>query len=93
MIHHKLGERGSRRRCRVRLAPESRRGEVTAAFISCVYLGVTAASISVGLRGDALSLYPAVCVVAAGIAAVALPTAVWHGRHRRFSVACRTGED
>lgn len=64
------------------LAPQQRRAEVTAAFITCVYLGVAAAAISVGLLSDALSLYAAVIVVSAVIAAVAGAAALWHGLRR-----------
>ncbi len=69
------------------LAPPRRRGAVTAAFIACVYLGVTVAAIGVGLLGDALSLYPAVVIVSAVIAAVAAPTAAWHAASRRILTA------
>jgi len=62
------------------LAPAQRRGEVTAAFITCLYSGVTVAAVGVGLLSDALSLFAAVSVVAGVIAATALLTAVWHWR-------------
>ncbi|MFI5898442.1 MFS transporter [Actinoplanes sp. NPDC051513] len=64
------------------LAPERRRGEVTAAFLTCVYLGVSAAAIAVGLLSDALTLFAAVTIVASAIAAVAAPTAFWHWTRR-----------
>lgn len=61
------------------LAPGERRGEVTAAFTTCVYLGVTVAATGVGLLSDALSLFAAVGVVSGVIAVVAAATAAWHG--------------
>ncbi|HYY81582.1 MAG TPA: MFS transporter [Actinomycetes bacterium] len=60
------------------LAPPERRGEVTAAFITCVYTGVTIAAVSVGLLSDALSLFAAVAIVAVAIAATATATTAWH---------------
>jgi MFS family permease len=63
-----------------RLAPAERRGEVTAAFITCVYAGVAVAAIGVGLLSDALSLFAAVSIVAAVIAATAIVAAVWQRR-------------
>jgi MFS family permease len=69
------------------LAPAERRGEVTAAFITCVYLGVSVASIGVGVLSDVLSQFPAVAIVSAVISVAAILTALWHGRsevwHRR----------
>ncbi len=53
---------------------------MTAAFITCLYSGVTVAAVGVGLLSDALSLFAAVSVVAGVIAATALLTAVWHWR-------------
>ncbi len=64
------------------LAPGERRGELTAAFITCVYLGVSVAAIGVGLLGDALSLFGAVGIVSGVIAAAAVATAIWHTRQR-----------
>jgi membrane protein implicated in regulation of membrane protease activity len=43
-----------------------------------VYLGVSAAAISVGLLSDAFALPTAITIVAAAIALVAIPGAVWH---------------
>ena len=45
------------------LAPDEQRGEVTAAFVTCVYLAVNVAPIDVGLPGDALSLFAAVGIM------------------------------
>ncbi|GIH20065.1 MFS transporter [Rugosimonospora africana] len=67
------------------LAPQQRRGEVTAAFITCVYLGVTVAAVSVGLLSDVLSLFAGVSVVSVGIIAVAAATAVWHAKGYRHA--------
>ena len=61
-----------------RLAPAERRGEVTAAFITCLYSGVTVTAITTGLLSDAISLYTAVAVAGIAVAAVALTTAGWH---------------
>ena len=61
-----------------RLAPAERRGEVTAAFITCLYSGVTVTVITTGLLSDAISLYTAVAVAGIAVAAVALTTAGWH---------------
>jgi MFS family permease len=60
------------------IAPPDRRGEVTAAFIVCIYLGVSAAAISVGLLTEGVSLFVAVACVAGAVAATAVLTAVWH---------------
>ena len=46
------------------LAPIERRGEVTAAFISCIYSGVAISAIGVGLLSTALSLRAAVTIFA-----------------------------
>jgi MFS family permease len=61
-----------------RIAPPERRGEVTAAFITCLYVGVTITSVSVGLLSDAASLATAVRDAGIVIAATAALTAVWH---------------
>ena len=60
------------------LAPPERRGEVTAAFITCLYTGVSITVISVGVVSDAVSLRTAVTAASIAIAAVALATTVWH---------------
>jgi MFS family permease len=59
------------------LAPDERRGEVTAAFIACIYFLVASAVIATGLFDLAFSLQVSVAVVAAALAAVALATAAW----------------
>jgi MFS family permease len=60
------------------LAPPERRGEVTAAFITCLYSGVTVTTIGVGVLSDAYSLFTAVTVAAIAIAATAAATIAWH---------------
>jgi MFS family permease len=60
------------------LAPPERRGEVTAAFITCLYTGVSITVITVGIVSDQLSLRTAVTGASIVIAAVALATTVWH---------------
>jgi hypothetical protein len=62
------------------LAPAERRGEVTAAFITCVYSAVTVSSISTGLLADAISLSAAVAIVGGAVAAVAAAMTAWHLR-------------
>jgi MFS family permease len=59
------------------MAPRERRGEVTAAFVSCIYGGVGVAVIATGVIGVGASLTVAVGVVAALVACVALATATW----------------
>jgi MFS family permease len=64
------------------LAPEERRGEVTAAYITCIYTGVTVTAVGAGLLSGVMSLFAAVTVVAAVVAAVAATVALWHVRAR-----------
>jgi MFS family permease len=59
------------------IAPRERRGEVTAAFVSCIYAGVGIAVIATGVIDVSASLTVAVGVVAAVVAGVALATAMW----------------
>jgi MFS family permease len=61
-----------------RLAPPDRRGEVTAAFITCIYLGVSFTAIGTGLLGDALSLATAVAIAGGVVAALAAAATAWH---------------
>ncbi len=63
-----------------RIAPPARRGEVTAAFITCIYVGVAGSVIAVGLLDLRVSLAVAVGAVASTLAATALVTAGWHRR-------------
>lgn len=68
------------------IAPPERRGEVTAAFITTLYTGVSTTVITVGVLGDAYSLYTAVTVAGIAIAVTACATAAWHAglfAHRR----------
>lgn len=60
------------------LAPGERRGEVTAAFIACLYGGVALTAVGAGLLADAYGLSTAVAVIGAIVAGVAAMTAVWH---------------
>jgi MFS family permease len=60
------------------LAPAERRGEVTAAFMSCIYGGVAVSVIGVGLVSSSASLFTAVTVFAIAIGATAMLTAGWH---------------
>jgi predicted MFS family arabinose efflux permease len=61
-----------------RIAPPERRGEVTAAFITCQYVFVSITAISVGLMSDAASLAAAVRAAGLAIALVAVAVAGWH---------------
>src|SRR5581483_89792 len=63
-----------------RIAPDERRGEVSAAFAVFIYLGVASAVIGVGLLALVVSLFAAVCVFAAVIGGTALASAAWHLR-------------
>ncbi|MER6924196.1 MFS transporter, partial [Streptomyces spiralis] len=82
-----LGAQGELNRC----VPGDRRGEVTAAFYTCVYTGVAVTSIGVGLIARAVSLSAAVALFAAVIGATALATACRHlrARRRHLDVAAR----
>jgi len=60
------------------LAPSDRRGEVTAAFITCLYTGVAVTVIATGILSDAISLSTAVAISGIVVSAVAAATAVWH---------------
>jgi MFS family permease len=62
------------------LAPPDRRGEVTAAFVACIYFVVACSSIGVGLLDEVASLAVALALVAAVLVALALTTAVWQLR-------------
>ena len=60
------------------LAPGQRRGEVTAAFIACIYFLVATFVVGSGLLGSIFSLDVAVEAVGGVLIAVALATAAWH---------------
>jgi MFS family permease len=64
-----------------RIAPDQRRGEVSAAFAVFIYLGVAVGVIVVGLLALAVSLFAAVGVFAAVIGGTALIAAAWHLVH------------
>jgi MFS family permease len=57
--------------------PRERRGEVTAAFIGCVYALVASAVIATGLLDELLSLAASVGAVCAVLAAAAAAAAAW----------------
>jgi len=65
------------------IAPPERRGEVTAAFIACIYFLVATGVISVGLLDLRFSLAVSVGAVALLLAAGALATAAWQLRYAR----------
>jgi MFS family permease len=62
------------------IAPPERRGEVTAAYITCIYAGVAIAVISTGLLALGLSLSASVASVAAALAAGSLACLAWQLR-------------
>jgi MFS family permease len=76
-IGHGLGFLGAQADIN-RIAPPEARGEVTAAFYACTYLGVAVPVIGVGLLALPLSLFAAVTVFGVVIGGTALATAVWH---------------
>jgi MFS family permease len=65
------------------IAPAERRGEVTSAFIGCIYFVVATAVIGSGLLDEWLSLSVAVGAVAVVLACVAAAGAVWQAKGRR----------
>jgi len=74
------------------LAPPDRRGEVTAAFVACIYFVVAGSAIGVGLLAEVASLAVALGLVAAVLVALALTTAVWQlGRAGAFTRRRRAG--
>jgi MFS family permease len=70
-----------------RIAPDESRGEVTAAFFTCVYLGVSVSVIGVGALADLTSLFTAVEVFAGLTGGAALLVAAWHLAAERVSPA------
>jgi MFS family permease len=64
------------------LAPAERRGEVTAAFIACIYFLVATAVIGTGLLDERLSLSASVEAVAVLLAAGAVAGIAWQLRRR-----------
>jgi MFS family permease len=65
------------------VAPQERRGEITAAFIAGIYALLATSVVGSGLLDEYVSLTVAVAVVAAGLATTAGATAVWHTRVAR----------
>jgi MFS family permease len=69
------------------LAPEGERGEVTAAFIACIYAVVAAAALGAGLLDLRVSLSASVAAVAAAVTVLAAVLAGWqlvvHRTHGR----------
>jgi MFS family permease len=63
------------------IAPEERRGEVTAAFICCIYLLVASSVIATGLLDLTFSLTVSVCAVSGALIAGTVPTAIWQRRY------------
>jgi sugar phosphate permease len=61
-----------------RLAPPERRGEINAAFYTCIYVGIAVPVIGVGVLADLTSLVTAVNVFAAVTGTAAAAAAVWH---------------
>jgi MFS family permease len=60
------------------IAPPERRGEVTAAFFMCIYLGVAVSAIGTGLVATATSLETAVVVFSCVTGAASVGAIVWH---------------
>jgi MFS family permease len=66
-----------------RLAPPDRRGEINAAFYTCIYTGLAVPVIGVGVLADLTSLVTAVNVFAVVTGSVAAAVAAWHIRAGR----------
>jgi MFS family permease len=60
------------------IAPPDRRGEITAAFFVCIYLGVAVSAIGVGLVATLASLETAVAVFAVVTGAASVAAILWH---------------
>jgi putative Mn2+ efflux pump MntP len=71
------------------IAPPDRRGEVTAAFFVCIYLGVAVSAIGVGLVATLASLETAVAVFAVVTGAASVVAIAWHVAVARGRVAVR----
>jgi MFS family permease len=65
------------------IAPSDRRGEVTAAFVCCIYLVVAAAVIGSGLLDLVVSLSGAVATIAVVLGVIATGSALWQLRAAR----------
>jgi MFS family permease len=66
-----------------RIAPDEQRGEVSAAFYVCIYLGVSIPVIGIGVLAIATTLFIAVTTFAVVTGSGALAIAAWHWRQRR----------
>jgi MFS family permease len=73
------------------LAPEERRGEVTAAFIACIYFLVASFVIAAGVLDSVFSLDASVEAVGSVLIAVALGAAVWHAATSSAAAPRRRG--
>lgn len=71
------------------LAPGERRGEVTAAFIACIYVSVAGFVIATGLLASVFSLDASVAAVGSVLIAVTLGAAIWHTASRRAGAPTR----
>jgi MFS family permease len=71
------------------LAPGERRGEVTAAFIACIYFFVAVFVVASGLLGSIFSLAASVEAVGSTLIAVALAAAAWQAAIRRVAAPTR----
>jgi predicted MFS family arabinose efflux permease len=65
-----------------RIAPDQQRGEISAAFYVCIYLGVSIPVIGIGVLADLTTLFVAVATFAGITGTGALAVANWHWRHR-----------
>ena len=63
-----------------RIAPSDQRGEVSAAFYVCIYLGIALPVIGIGIPPDLTTLFTAVTTLAVVTGACALTVAAWHLR-------------
>ena len=73
------------------LAPLDRRGEVTSAYMACLYGGVAVTVVCTGLLADADGVREAIAVVSAGLAAVGILIIVWQLTLRRRRLAALHG--
>jgi MFS family permease len=69
------------------LAPPDRRGEVTSAFIACLYGGVAVTAVATGLFADADGVSEGITIASAALAAVGILMIGWHLALRRRRLA------
>ncbi len=69
------------------LAPPDRRGEVTSAFMACLYGGVAVTAVSTGVLADAHGVSTAITAASAGLALFGVVAIVWHLALRRRRLA------